>query len=269
MITPSARDLQDRYRAAVELAQIAGARTLRVFQQSDLGLESKRDGTPVTKADRDAEAFLREAIAAKFPQDGILGEEFGESKGTSGVRWVLDPVDGTKAFVCGVPLYGTLIGVEWEGVPQIGVIELPALGERVHAATGSGTQWERTGQEGRTARVSLIGELSEAVLCTTDRGLFERVGGMGSLRGLESRVRLVRGWNDCYAYALLATGRVDVVVDPVMEVWDVAPLVPIVKEAGGLITNWQGEPEPHASPCLATNGILHAAARGAMHARPE
>lgn len=257
MSIPSERDLRERYLAAVELAKAAGARTLQTFQQSDLGLESKRDGTPVTKADRDAEAFLREHIAARFPNDGVLGEEFGESGGTSGIRWVLDPIDGTKAFVCGVPLYGTLIGVEWDGMPHIGVIELPALQERVHAATGLGACWEREGQAQRKARTSEIVELNESVLCTTDRGLFERVGATAALVELERRVRLVRGWNDCYAYALLATGRADIVVDPVMAVWDIAPLVPIIREAGGQITDWNGTPDPHSEKCVATNGALH------------
>lgn len=253
-------EVQMRYASARELAARAGARTLKAFQTSNLGIESKRDGTPVTIADRDAEAFLREEIARRFPGDGVLGEEFGETAGTTGIRWVLDPIDGTKAFVCGVPLFGTLVGVEFDGEPRIGVIELPALNERVHAASGMGAVWERAGQSDAAARISAVTHLNGAALCSTDPLLFDKVGARDKLMKLERRVRLCRGWNDCYAYALLATGRVDVVIDPVMAVWDIVPLVPIVREAGGMITNWTGENDPHATPCIASNGRIHAAA---------
>ncbi|MBU6412533.1 MAG: hypothetical protein KGS45_03600 [Planctomycetes bacterium] len=251
-------ELRQRYARAVEWSRCAGALTLEVFQSRDVGVEHKRDGSPVTRADRRAEEYLRQCIAREFPLDGILGEEFGETTGCSGVRWVLDPIDGTKAFVCGVPLFGVMVGVEWDGVPQIGVVHMPALGETVHGATGMGACWERAGRAAEIARVSRIDTLSEAVMCYTDRGLFAREGLLEGLVRMEERVRLCRGWNDCFAYVLLATGRVDVVLDPVMEVWDVAPLVPIVRESGGSMTDWRGTDEPHARQCVASNGVLHA-----------
>ncbi len=259
------RELHERYQAAIELAHQAGSRVMGFFQGEALEVRSKRDGSPVTAADRSAEEFLRGAIAARFPQDGVLGEEFGETRGSSGVRWVIDPIDGTKAFVCGVPLFGVLIGVEWDGEPNIGVIHAPALGETVHAAHGSGAVWERAGKAPTQARVSLISRLDEVVMCYTDRALFAREGAVERLQAIESKVKLTRGWSDCYAYMLLATGRVDVVIDPVMEVWDISPLVPIVRESGGIITNWRGESDPHARQCVATNGGLHAAVRAALY----
>lgn len=261
----NAAELATRYAAAIEWAKAAGAITLEYFQGQSLGTEAKRDGSPVTRADRAAEKFLREKISERFPHDGVLGEEFGETIGSSGVRWVLDPIDGTKAFVCGVPLFGVMVGVEWAGEPQIGVVHLPALGETVHAATGRGATWDRSGHIAQSARVSDIEHLKDAVLCITDRALFSRTGTLDRLMDLEARVKLTRGWNDCYAYVLLATGRVDVVVDPVMEVWDIVPLVPIVLEACGMITTWEGAMDAHARRCVATNRRLHTHACHALN----
>jgi fructose-1,6-bisphosphatase/inositol monophosphatase family enzyme len=149
------------------------------------------------------------------------------------------------------------VGVEWAGEPRIGVVHHPALGETVHAAKGQGAHWDRSGKVRERARVSDVGQLTDAVLCMTDRALFSRTGTLEQLLALEAQVRFTRGWNDCYAYVLLATGRVDVVVDPVMEVWDIVPLVPIVREAGGTITTWEGTIDAHARRCVATNSCVH------------
>ena len=254
--TPSTDRLETRFNAAVWLAREAGERTLTRFQTSQLGVESKRDGTPVTIADRDAEKFLRERIAEEFPDDGVLGEEYGETIGTSGIRWILDPIDGTKAFVCGVPLYGTLVAVEVDGAAAIGVIELPALNERVYGCAGAGAFWQKGDRTPEKARVSGARDLADAVFCFTDAALFEKRQSRPFLSMLESNCRLTRGWNDCYAYALLATGRCDVVVDPIMELWDVAALAPIIREAGGRLTDWNGN-DGLARDCIATNGLLH------------
>lgn len=261
MINP---EFSSRYAAAQALAREAGRRTLKLFQTSQLGTQTKRDGTPVTLADRDAEEFLRREIARLFPGDGIVGEEFGETHGTSGYRWILDPIDGTKAFVCGVPLYGTLVGVEHAGDAQIGVIEMPALDERVHACAGGGAYWQRGDAPAVPARASQIRALGEAVFCFTEESLFEARGVMAELGRLKRACRLCRGWNDCYAYALLATGRCDAVVDPKMEIWDIAALVPVVRESGGMICGWDGGPAIAAKDCVATNGYLGPAVLAAI-----
>ncbi len=254
-----AAQVDSRYHAAIWLAREAGERTLSRFQTTKLGTESKRDGTPVTLADRDAEKFLRERIAEEFPDDGVLGEEFGEKAGTSGIRWILDPIDGTKAYICGVPLYGTLIAVEVNGITTIGVIELPALSERVYACLGQGALWQRGDKTPEVAKVSATRDLSEAVFCYTDAALFKKHSREGFLERIKNSTKLCRGWNDCYSYALLATGRCDVVADPVMELWDVAALAPIIREAGGKLTDFAGRNEL-ARECIASNGLLHEAA---------
>lgn len=254
-----AEPIDSRYHAAIWLAREAGERTLSRFQTAKLGTESKRDGTPVTLADRDAEKFLRERIAQEFPDDGVLGEEFGETPGTSGIRWILDPIDGTKAYICGVPLYGTLIAVEVKGIATIGVIELPALNERVYGCLGKGARWQRGDKTPEAAKVSATPALSEAVFCYTDDALFKKHGRERFLERIKNSTKLCRGWNDCYSYALLATGRCDVVADPVMELWDVAALAPIICEAGGRLTDFAGKSEL-ARECIASNGLLHEAA---------
>ncbi len=252
----SADQINARYHAAIWLAREAGERTLSRFQTARLGTESKRDGTPVTLADRDAEKFLRERIAEEFPDDGVLGEEFGETQGTSGIRWILDPIDGTKAYICGVPLYGTLIAVEVHGIATLGVIELPALNERVYGCLGQGALWQRGDKAPEAARVSATGSLNEAVFCYTDDALFKKHGREQFLEVIKTRTKLCRGWNDCYSYALLATGRCDVVADPVMELWDVAALAPIIREAGGRLTDFAGRDEL-GRECIASNGVIH------------
>ena len=258
--TPDAHALADRHEAAVALAREAGRTTLERFQARELAVERKRDGTVVTEADRDAEAFLRERLANLFPDDGVLGEEHGERPGTSGWRWVLDPIDGTVSFVHGVPLYGTLVAVEWRGTPHVGVIEMPALGERVHAATGRGAVHAVDGRPEVPARVSDVAAADEGLVCITGLEYFRRE---EATRGLPTRLadafRLVRGWSDCYAPLLVATGRVDVVVEPTMALWDVAPMVPIMAEAGGRCTAWDGGRAGHDRPCVSSNGRLHAA----------
>ncbi len=257
---PDEPALADRHEAAVALAREAGRRTLERFQARDLSVERKRDGTVVTEADRDAEAFLRERLARLFPDDGVLGEEHEERPGTSGWRWVLDPIDGTVSFVHGVPLYGTLVAVEWRGTAHVGVIEMPALGERVHAATGREAVHARDGRPDVPARVSDVAEAAEGLACVTGLEYFRREPATRDLPiRLADAFRLVRGWSDCYAHLLVATGRVDAVVEPTMALWDVAPMIPIMAEAGGTCTAWDGGPAGHDRPCVSSNGRVHAA----------
>lgn len=248
------RELRRILDFAVDAAQQAGTFTLGYFQ-SGIGHELKADNTPVTVADRGAEKLLRERIAAAFPDHGIVGEEFGEQRGRSPARWILDPIDGTVSFMSGVPLYSVLIGFEWNGEMLAGVLHLPALKETVYAARGLGCRWN-----GRPARVSDVSELSQARLVLTSVKLMYQHGRGAEYERLRDTCGLDRGWSDAYGYALLATGRAELLVDPIMSLWDTAALVPIVTEAGGTITDWTGRPTHTAREILATNGHLLPAA---------
>jgi histidinol phosphatase-like enzyme (inositol monophosphatase family) len=248
-------DLAGRFTLALDAAREAGRSTLAYYQSDSLAVEFKGDASPVTVADRQAEQLLRRRIARKFPADAILGEEFGEQAGTSGFRWILDPIDGTKSFVAGVPLFGTLVGVEHDKRSIIGVIYLPALDECVYAAQGQGA-WRVRGQGApEPARVSSCAKLSDAVLSTSELR-YPTQKRQQALARLVQATRINRTWGDCYGYALVATGRADVMIDPVMNVWDAAALAPILAEAGGTLTDWQGVETIYAGEAIATNGKL-------------
>jgi histidinol-phosphatase len=249
-----ARQLQDVLDFAVTAAQDAGTFTLGYFN-AGTPYELKADKTPVTIADRGAEERLRRRIEAAFPTHGIVGEEYGEKAGSEPARWILDPIDGTQSFISGVPLYSVLIGFEWEGEVLAGVIHLPALRETVYAARGLGCRWN-----GRPARVSEVGELSQARLIVTCTKLVYQHGRGAAYERLRDACYTDRGWSDAYAYALLATGRAEVVIDPVMCLWDTAAIVPVVTEAGGAVTDWSGHADHRAPEVLATNSRLHGAA---------
>jgi histidinol phosphatase-like enzyme (inositol monophosphatase family) len=249
-------DLSRRLELTRRIAVEAGELTLRYFQQAELAVETKHDSSPVTVADRQAEQLLRQRISAAFPEDGILGEEFGEQHGNSGYRWILDPIDGTKSFIHGVPLYGTLIGIEFDQQSVVGMIHLPALGESVYAAVGQGAWYTADGAEPRAARVGGVSELSKSLLCTSEVEGFRKVNRWGVFEQLQSAVSLTRTWGDCYGYLLVATGRAEVMVDPRMQVWDAAALQPILKEAGGVFTDWQGTPTIFGGNGVATNRQL-------------
>jgi histidinol phosphatase-like enzyme (inositol monophosphatase family) len=227
-----------RWRVAVELARAAGDFTLGYFRKP-VEVASKADGSPVTIADQGAERLIRERVAARFPGDGLLGEEFGHAPGTSGFEWVLDPIDGTISFVRGVPLYGTLIAVTHHGRPVVGVIHMPALDEMVHAADGHGCWLELAGGEPIRCRASETASLASALVVMTDPCSFERHRA-GSFAALSGVCRALRGWSDCYGHVLVATGRADAAVEPVVSVWDVAPMPVIMREAGGRFFDWRG-----------------------------
>jgi histidinol phosphatase-like enzyme (inositol monophosphatase family) len=244
------QQLSDILDFAVTSAQFAGASTLGYFN-AEPPCEMKADNTPVTAADRGAEQRLRARIEATYPDHGILGEEFGEKPGKIPARWILDPIDGTQSFISGVPLYSVLVGFEWEGEMLAGVIHLPALGETVYAARGLGCRWN-----GRPARVSDVRDLSQARLCVTIPSSIYEHGHGPAYERLRAACYTDRGWSDAYAYALLATGRVEVVLDPIMSIWDTAALLPIVTEAGGTLTDWSGHTDHTRPEVIATNGVL-------------
>lgn len=244
------RELRDILDFAVECAHLAGAFTLGYFN-AGTPHEIKDDLTPVTIADRGAEERLRERIAAAYPTHGIVGEELPEKKGSQPARWILDPIDGTMSFISGVPLYSVLIGFEWQGEVLAGVLHLPALGETLYAARGLGCRWN-----GRPARVSEVADLSQARLVVTSAKLMYQHGRGPAYERLREACQVDRGWSDAYGYALVATGRAEIVLDPVMSIWDTAALLPIVTEAGGTFTDWSGNPTHTAPEALATNGRL-------------
>jgi len=241
--------LQDLLNVATEAAYLAGRRTLAYFN-TGVAVETKADQTPVTRADREAEEIVRAQIARYFPTHAVLGEEAGAKAGNEDYRWIIDPIDGTKTFVHGVPFYGVLIGVEVRGVAEVGVVYLPALDEMVAAATGLGCRWN-----GRPARVSPVARLADAVLLSTNitscqarSDAFER---------LAAQTKMNCTWGDCYGYVLVATGRAEIMLDPAMHPWDCAPLLPILREAGGHFTAWNGAVTIRGGDGAATNAALH------------
>jgi histidinol phosphatase-like enzyme (inositol monophosphatase family) len=252
---------------AVALAREAGELTLRWFRTDDLVIDRKGDGTPVTEADRAAERMIREHLAAEHPNDGVLGEEEGEHEGTSGRRWVVDPIDGTKAFSRGVATYSNLIALEDEHGPAIGVINLPGLGETIYAGRGLGCWAVDHGDpavDAHPAHVSTTDHLKGAYLTTSGYDYWPRPWLDGVLdAGLQ-----LRTWGDGWGYALVATGRVDAMVDPIAASWDLAPAPVILAEAGGHFSGHTGEPHAHTGSGVATNGPLHDELRAVLVGPP-
>lgn len=248
--------VNSRLEAAVSMARRAGELTLTLFQKESLAIDRKDDNTPVTEADRQAERLVRREVCERFPADGILGEEYGEQIGTSGFRWIVDPIDGTKSFICGVPLYGTLIGVEHNGASVIGVIHIPGLDETVYAARGGGAWYTRGSSAPQPARVSLRDRLEESTFLTSQVDLFAARGAQQAYLDLQRTASITRTWGDCYGYLLVATGRADVMVDPEMSVWDAAALQPILEEAGGVFCDWGGRPTISAGEGIGCNRLL-------------
>jgi histidinol phosphatase-like enzyme (inositol monophosphatase family) len=247
MPEPDLRELLD---FATDAARQAGQITLEYFQ-TGVEVDRKADDSPVTIADRTAEQKLEELIHSRYPEDAIIGEEFGDRPGNSGRSWIVDPIDGTKSFVHGVPLYGVMIGVEIDDESVVGVVHLPALDEMVCAAKGLGCQWN-----GKPAGVSNVTHLNEALLCATDFESFDENGKGDAYRNLRKEVRLARGWGDCYGHVLVATGRAEMMLDPIMNVWDCAALLPIVEEAGGVYSDWKGDRNIRGDGAISTNANL-------------
>jgi histidinol phosphatase-like enzyme (inositol monophosphatase family) len=234
-----------------EIAREAGKITLKYFNNPSLEIITKSDATPVTLADRETEEFLRKRIRAQFPDDIILGEEFGTDGSNPDQRWILDPIDGTKSFVHGVPLYGVLIGLEQFGEISHGVVYLPALDEIISAGTGEGCFWN-----GRKCHVSNVTKLEDATLLATNMRRLEQTLSPKAYSELTGNVKLTRGWGDCYGHILVATGRAEIMVDPQMAIWDCSPLGVIVEEAGGQSFDLTGKRTIDGGSLIScTNGI--------------
>jgi histidinol phosphatase-like enzyme (inositol monophosphatase family) len=236
--------------AVAEVARRAGDVALSHFRKS-LTIETKRDGTPVTVADREAEERAREWIEARFPDDGILGEELGTHKPNAERRWILDPIDGTKTFVRGVPLWGTLVAVARGEEILAGAACFPAVGEALVAAPGHGCWWN-----GTRCAVSPVADLGAATALITDERFAENPSRVEAWRSLSRQTAVTRTWGDCYGYLLVATGRAEIMVDDVLSPWDAAALFPIIREAGGVFTDWTGRPTAFGPNAIATNAAL-------------
>jgi histidinol-phosphatase len=247
-------ELRDLLDFAVEIAWRAGRATLPHYQ-TGVTVETKADETPVTAADRAAERTARALIETRFPGDAILGEEEGESREGAARRWIIDPIDGTRAFMRGVPFFGVMLALEIEEDAALGVIHFPALDETVSAARGLGCRWN-----GRRARVSDTTRLEDALVLTTDVSIArpDRAAGWDRLR---RSAGVARTWGDCYGYALVATGRAEAMLDATLSIWDVAALAPIIEEAGGVFTSWDGEAGYRPDSAVATNAALADAVR--------
>lgn len=237
---------------AVQTAYEAGRLTLGYFRTGLAGPEFKDDETPVTVADREAERLIRARISDRHPTHTILGEEYGADEGDRvDHRWIVDPIDGTKAFVRGVPLYGVLIGLEIEGVCEVGAAYFPALDEMVCAANGEGCF-----SNSRRAHVSTTQRLRDGIACFTDAKGFEKYGRREEWRSVLSAAGDARGWSDAYGHALVATGRADLMLDPAMSPWDAGPFPPILREAGGFFGDWSGNETIYGDEGMSTTRAL-------------
>jgi histidinol phosphatase-like enzyme (inositol monophosphatase family) len=256
----------------MDLAVAAGRTTLKYFRTDRYQVERKRDKSPVTAADKEAEQVVRDMISHRFPVDAILGEEFGVVAGDSQYEWIIDPIDGTKSFISGVPLYSTLVGMTEGGVPVIGVIAIPALGELIIAAKGLGAWYgskplNSMGAEPSVfeaelvpmvrAKVSTQPRLEDGLLLTSQADNFARRHAQSAYSRLESAAYITRTWGDGYGYLMVATGRAEVMIDPIVNPWDVAAVAPVVMEAGGRFSTWSGAYDIRESHCIGSNGLVH------------
>lgn len=247
----TSHDLSHYYAFIVETAYLAGRQTLAHFQ-TGIQVEYKADASPVTIADRQAEQLIRRRIEQTYPEHAIVGEEYGQtaSEGASH-RWIIDPIDGTKAFMRGVPLFGVLIGLEIDGQVEVGAAYFPALDEMIAAASGLGCWWN-----GRRAHVSATTSLKQAFITTTSLKAYRRYGRQEAFDRLLQACYHQAGWSDAYGYLLVATGRAELMLDPAMNIWDCGPFPPILREAGGFFGDWQGNPTIYAGESLATSTQL-------------
>jgi histidinol phosphatase-like enzyme (inositol monophosphatase family) len=246
--------------ACEELARLTGDVALRHFTR-DVHVRVKSDGSPVTPGDTEAESAAREWLARRFPADGIVGEEFGERDVTAARRWIVDPIDGTKSFVRGVPLWGTLVALMEGRAVLAGAAYFPAVDELVVAAPSQGC-WHN----GARTRVSAVPTLAESLVLTTDArcaGIDER---RRAWQRLAAGAALSRTWGDAYGYLLVATGRAELMCDPVTQIWDAACMVPIIREAGGTVTDWDGTPALPSQSLVATNEAIARESRAILRA---
>lgn len=256
---PTSLPLADCARFAEGLARRGGARAMAWFRQP-VRIETKADASPVTEADRAAEALMRAEIAQRFPGHAVLGEEFGAEGAGDAPLWVLDPIDGTRSFITGWPLWGVLVALCEGGRPLLGAVEMPVLNERFLAVKGQGAQFTDARGHTHVCRTRTVTRLAEARLYTTSPRYFDPPD-RPRIEALIDAAGIARFGGDCYSYALLAAGQVDLVVESQLAPYDYMALVPLIEEAGGVITDWAG-----AALGLGSDGRVVAAATEALHA---
>jgi histidinol phosphatase-like enzyme (inositol monophosphatase family) len=227
------------------------------FLDHNFTISSKNDGSEVTNIDLEAELLARQLLLKEFPDDGFLGEEHGEQRGTSEYKWIVDPIDGTASFARGVPLFGTLIGLEFNGETIAGAASIPALDEKISASLGNGVIY----QGDKSVGVSSVEEINNALVCTTSYDYYKQTNSQQLHTRLLECGCSIRGWSDCYAYMLLCTGRIDAVVEPLLYQWDINPWLPIIKEAGGKYS-------PISKGGIASNHNLHKSLCRALSCTP-
>lgn len=254
-------DWKNRYEVAVSAARAAGD-LARGYYEGTFEVEHKADASPVTVADKKGEELIRAAVSKHFPADGFLGEEYGDQPGTSGFRWVVDPIDGTKSFIRHVPIWATLVGLEYKGEQVGGVVYIPVFGQMYRALRGDGAF-----SNDRQVRVSDVADLRAAHMCYSNLGWFTRAGREGPFLELCRRTQRQRGFGDFYGFVLLAEGACDLMVDHGVHPWDVSALKAIVEEAGGRFTDWTGVPTTDTPDVVATNGRLHDEVLGILNGR--
>ncbi|MEX0845364.1 MAG: histidinol-phosphatase [Balneolaceae bacterium] len=235
---------------AVEIAKIGGHHTLKYFNKN-VEVLSKSDDSPVTIADKETEQIIRKEIQKRYPDHGIIGEEFGRTNEGSNIQWVLDPIDGTKSFIHGIPFYTTLIGILIDNEPQVGIIYAPALDELCAAAIGLGATLN-----GKPCKVRETKNLADATFLMTEIRYFKELGQQELFEELLAKTKLHRTWGDAYGHLMVATGRADLMYDPELNIWDAAALLPVVQEAGGVFSDIQGNKTIHSGNGFSTNKIL-------------
>lgn len=250
-----------RFALALKVAEAASRTTLHYFRTNAYQVERKSDRSPVTLADKEAEKLVRALVVEQYPDDGILGEEFGNEPGSSLFEWIIDPIDGTKSFISGVPLYSTLVGLTCRGEPVLGVIAIPALGELAIGIRGQGTWYGHGTGSGKVnlapTRVSNVKDLGDGLFVVSQVDNFQRRGAQSAYEELERKSYITRSWGDGYGYLLVATGRAELMVDPIVNPWDVAAVAPVIVEAGGQFSSWAGDYDIRAGHGFASNGHVH------------
>ena len=260
VVSTSSVDLTPYRTFMTELCRESGDFIVPLYRQPGVAVERKSDESPVTIADRGAEELMRTRIAKRFPGHGIIGEEFGDDRPEAEFVWILDPIDGTKSFITGLPLWGTLIALLHHGQPILGCIHQPVLGQLL---IGDGSTTTLNGQPIRCRPTTRV---EEATLLLSDPLTAAQFQNGPAFDALQRRARLVRTWGDCYAYLLVASGWADIAVDPIMNPWDIAALVPVIRGAGGVITNWRGgAPFPAASTVACATPELHRQVMAALN----
>ena len=237
--------------AAIEIARLGGEHTLKYFKK-DFDVISKEDDSPVTIADRETEQLMRAEIQKRFPDHGIIGEEFGKTNEESNIQWVLDSIDGTKSFIHGIPFYTTLVGVMIDNEPVVGVINCPALNELCAAGIGEGVFFN-----GEPCKMRETRSLEDATVLVTEINRFNRMGMQAQFQELLDKTKIHRTWGDAYGHMMVATGRAEIMIDPILSIWDAAALLPVMKEAGGVFSDFDGKETIHTGNGFSTNKHLY------------